>query len=81
MILNIRDIDVKCHFTLPKIGLPKIKTLTPPMSTCTLINRISVVSLWVSVLYSSYHIDYHLLILYEYVYREKQRLCDWENDI
>ena len=31
MILNIRDIDLKCHFTLPKIGLPKIKTLTPPM--------------------------------------------------
>ena len=31
MILNIRDIGLKCHFTLPKIGLPKIKTLTPPM--------------------------------------------------
>ena len=32
MILNIRDIDLKCHITLPKIGLPKIKTLTPPMA-------------------------------------------------
>ena len=31
MILNIRDIDLKCHFILPKIGLPKIKTLTSPM--------------------------------------------------
>ena len=49
-------------------------------STCTLINRISVVSLWVSVLYSSLHIDYHVLILYKYVYRDNQRLCDWEND-
>ena len=31
MILNIYDIYLKCHFTLPKIGLPKIITLTPPM--------------------------------------------------
>ena len=31
MILNIRDIDLKCHFILPKIGIPKINTLTPLM--------------------------------------------------
>ena len=31
-IPNSSDIDLKCHFTLPKIGLPKIKTLTPPMA-------------------------------------------------
>ena len=47
-------------------------------STCTLINPISVLSLWVSVLYSSLHID--VLILYKYVYRDKQRLCNWKND-
>ena len=47
--------------------------------TCKLINQISVVSLWVSVLFSSLYIDYHVLILYEYVYWAKQRLCDWEN--
>ena len=46
-------------------------------STCTLINRVSVVSLWVLVV--SLHIDYHVLIQYEYVYREK-RLCDFCND-
>ena len=57
-------------------------TCSSVRSTCTLINRISVVSLCVSVLYSSLHIDYqyHVLILYEYVYRDKQRRCDWEND-
>ena len=43
-------------------------TCSSVRSTCTLINRISVVSLWVSVLYSSLHIDYHVLILYQYVY-------------
>ena len=31
MILNIQYIDLKFQFTLPKIGLPKINTLSPPM--------------------------------------------------
>ena len=63
-------------------ALPVADPMDTCSSVCTLINRILVVSLWVSVLlvYSSLHIDYHVLILYEYVYREKQRLCDWEND-
>ena len=40
MILNILDIDLKCHFTLPKIGLPKIKTLTPPMVICVYVTTL-----------------------------------------
>ena len=57
-------------------------TCSSVRSTCALINRVSVVSLWVSVLYSSLHI--WLLctnkVLYEHVHREKQRLCDFCND-
>ena len=35
MILNIQYIDLKFQFTLPKIGLPKINTLSPPMVSGT----------------------------------------------
>ena len=43
-------------------------TCSSVRSTCALINRVSVVSLWVYTVVCIF--DYHVLILYEYVYRK-----------